>query len=451
MLIIDDDASMTLLLATMARGCGVDVDTAPNGEDALEMLNDKVYDLVLSDIRMPGMSGIEVLAKIRERQPGLPVILLTAHGSVKAAVQAMRDGAFDYILKPVDEGELQIIIERALEYSRLRNENAYLRAEMTDDSLFAGRLLGASEAMQSVFDLIHRVARSDSTVLITGETGTGKELVAQTIHFKSPRADHPFIACNCAALHENLLESELFGHERGAFTGAVTTRRGRFEMADGGTIFLDEIGETSREFQANLLRVLQEGEFERVGGARKIKVNVRVIASTNRDIKEEVASGRFREDLYYRLRVVPIVLPPLRERKDDILPLAYYFLDKFGTRYEQTLTGISDDGREWLLRQEWKGNVRELEHTIERAAVLAPGPELEANDLRIPEESKSGEADAATRLQDVIDRTTREHIIKILDSTSWKKQRAAELLGIDRATLYRLLKKLGISDNTTAD
>jgi len=303
--------------------------------------------------------------------------------------------------------------------------------------------------MLEVFELIHRVARTDSTVLITGETGTGKELVAQAIHYRSERSDRPLVALNCASLQQNLIESELFGHEKGAFTGAVAMRRGRFEDADGGTLFLDEIGETSPAFQAKLLRVLQEGEFERVGGSRPVRVNVRILASTNRDLAEEVRNGSFREDLYYRLSVIPIRLPPLRERREDIPLLASHFVDTFAQRYGRPGCRISPSGMDWLQDRAWPGNVRELQHVIERAVVLGRGDALGPGDFSFGEEGAAA-ADSEPTLQDYIAQKTREYVVRILDRTRWRKGRAAQTLGVDRATLYRMIRRYRIEEEGTA-
>ncbi|MEM7394652.1 MAG: sigma-54 dependent transcriptional regulator, partial [Verrucomicrobiota bacterium] len=370
-LLIDDDPLDVSTLEMMFSGWDYDVLTARSGEEGLKVLEEATVDLLISDVWMPGIKGNEVLTQTLERYPELPVILITGRADIETAVDSMKQGAFDYVQKPPDEDDLKLTVERAMEHARLRRENEFLRAELAAGGKYGERLIGQSPAMQKVFDLIHKVARTDSTVLITGETGTGKELVAQTIHFNSPRAKKPMIAFNCAAFNPNLMESELFGHEKGAFTGAVSTRRGRFEDADGGMLFLDEIGETSLEFQAKLLRVLQEKELERVGGNTRIEIDVRVLASTNRDLQDEVKEGRFREDLYYRLRVIPIHMPPLRERGDDIILLATTFMNKFSEQYNCEAESFSKKCQEYLLSREWKGNVRELEHALERAVILS--------------------------------------------------------------------------------
>ena len=445
-LIIDDDPLVATSIRTQMELLDHEVLLAHTGEEGLALVEEQPLDLVISDIQLPGVNGDEVMRTIRKTHPELPVILVTAHGAVKDAVRAIQDGAFQYLLKPIDLDELEVSVERALEATHLRRENRTLRAELAGHGTHGVQLIGSSPAMVKVHDLILRVARSDSTVLITGETGTGKEMIAQTVHYRSPRAKAPLVAFNCAAFNENLMESELFGHEKGAFTGANQARRGRFEEADGGTIFLDEIGETSKAFQARLLRVLQEREFERVGGNRKVAIDVRVIASTNRDLETEVEEDRFREDLYYRLRVVPIHLPPLRERRDDILPLAAHFLASYAEQYSSPVTGFSEACTKALENQPWPGNVRELKHAVERAVVLATRDVLEPEDLEFGEGGVRPAAETSTSqaLQDVLEETSREHVIKVLDQTDWRKQAAAEILGIDRATLYRMIRKYQI-------
>jgi DNA-binding NtrC family response regulator len=443
-LLIDDDPLDIKPLQMLLESWGLDVATARSGEDGLARLAAATPDLVITDVFMPGMSGEDVVRAVQKAHPRLPVVLVTGKSDVKSAVRAMKLGAFDYVAKPPDEAELRLTVDRALEHSRLLRENEFLRAEMAAGGMYGERMIGRSAKMQAVFEIVERVAPTDSTVLIVGETGTGKELVAQTLHYRSRRADKPLIAVNCASLNPNVIESELFGHERGAFTGAVAARRGRFEDADGGTLFLDEVGETGVEFQAKLLRVLQEKEFERLGGNRKIRVDVRLLASTNRDLEKEVAAGKFREDLYYRLRVIPIALPPLRERREDVPLLAAHFAAEFGQRYRAGACAISASGMEFLSAQEWKGNVRELRHAVERAVVLARGDTLDAGDFR----TLPGEAEAAgpagAKLQDVLDARTREHLLQVMDQTGWRKQRAAEVLGIDRVTLYRMLKRFSL-------
>ncbi|HEX6886444.1 MAG TPA: sigma-54 dependent transcriptional regulator [Planctomycetota bacterium] len=378
-LIADDDSLSREFLSEACRTFGLQVEAVTSGEQALERLRRGGVDLLLSDLRMPGISGVELVRTTTKEMPEVPVILITAHGTVETAVQAMQLGAVDFVVKPCSPQTLGLAIQRIRHTRRLERENEYLRAEA---GLSGGNLVvGKSRAMQDLLRTADRVAASKGTVLITGESGTGKERVAQYLHQKSPRASGPFIRVNCAALSEQLLESELFGHERGAFTGAHKRREGRFELADGGTLLLDEIGEISAALQAKLLRVLEEEEFERVGGTTTLKVDVRVIATTNRDLPDEVARGRFREDLYYRLHVLPLHVEPLRERSEDILPLAKHFVAQHAQAAGIPVPGFSPEAEKRLLEWHWPGNVRELENAIHRAVVLTEGGAIEPDHL----------------------------------------------------------------------
>ena len=442
-LLIDDDPVDLKALQTLVESWDYAVLAARSGEDGLAELKDAPVDLLVSDVCMPGMGGEDVVQAVGREYPGLPVVLITGRGDVKSAVKAMKLGAFDYVVKPPDPDELRLTVARALEHSRLQRENRFFRAELAAGGMYGERLIGRSPAMLKVFALIDRVARTDSTVLITGETGTGKELVAQAIHYRSARFERTLVALNCAALQPNLIESELFGHEKGAFTGAAAMRRGRFEDADGGTLFLDEIGETSPTFQAKLLRVLQEGEFERVGGSRPIRVSVRVLASTNRDLVKEVHEGRFREDLYYRLSVIPVHLPALRERGEDVALLATHFADTLARKYGCPARTVSPGGMAHLQSLPWPGNVRELQHVVERAVVLAGGDSLGPDDFRFDDVATPRGASAPT-LQDYLAERTREYVMQVLDHAGWRKGRAARTLGVDRATLYRMIRKYRI-------
>ncbi len=448
-LLVDDDPLDLRALALRVEAWGLDVLTARSGTAALAHMAEHAVDLVISDVRMPGLSGDELAAAAARTHPGLPVILITGRGDIRSAVKAMQAGVFDYLVKPPDDEEFRLAIERALEVGRLKRENAFLRAELAAGGMYGEHLIGRSPAMLAVFELVNRVARTDSTVLLTGETGTGKELVAQTVHYKSPRAAQPLVALNCAALNPNLVESELFGHERGAFTGAVAARRGRFEDAHGGSLFLDEIGETSLEFQAKLLRVLQEGQCERIGGNTAIRVDVRLIASTHRDLRQAVQDGTFREDLFYRLSVVPIHLPPLRERREDIPLLAAHFLAVYRKRYQGPAQSLSPRALAQLEGERWPGNVRELQHAIERAVVLARAPVLEPEDFapQTPANTGASAPEQAT-LEAALDRATQAHLLAVLDRTGWRKQEAARRLGMDRATLFRLLRKYRLTPPT---
>jgi DNA-binding NtrC family response regulator len=451
-LLIEDDAWMAQAMLALVESWAIRAEHAPSAEAGLAALENESFDLVLTDIRMPGASGFDVLRQVKERWPRLPVILVTGHGDVADAVSAIKQGAFDYMIKPVDADSFEATVRRALEHGRLRRENDFLRRELAAGSALGQRMIGRSPRMREVFDILDRVSVTDSTVLLVSETGTGKELAAQTIHLRSKRAAGPYVTCNCAAFSPTLLESELFGHERGAFTGAISLRRGRFEEADGGTIFLDEIGETSREFQAKLLRVLQEREIERVGSSRKLQVNVRIIASTNRDLEKEVAEGRFRQDLYYRLRVVPVVLPPLRERAEDIPELARHFMAQFCAQYDRPPLELEPAALERLARHSWPGNVRELKHAIERAVLLARGPRLTAADVEVePPSAASLTESTALTLQDRVDDATRRFVLEALERAGGEKKKAAEALGIDRVTLHRILRRLGVTPTSAID
>ena len=449
LLLIDDDPIDIQALRHLLESWDLIVHSARSGAEGLKVLEKVPVDLILTDVHMPGMTGQDVVKAVTQSRPGLPVIMITAFGDIRVAVGAMKLGAFDYIVKPPNEEELKLTIDRALEHAGLRRENAFLRAELASGGMYGERLIGRSRAMQDVFDLIARVALADSTILITGETGTGKELVAQTIHCKSKRADKPLIAMNCAAINPNLIESELFGHEKGAFTGADSARKGRFEEAQGGTLFLDEIGEMPIALQAKLLRALQEQEIERVGGNKTIPVDVRVMTSTHRDLEQDVRDGQFREDLYYRLSVIPIHLPPLRERADDIALLATRFLKTYVDRYGGRAKAFTEEALAFLSAQPWRGNVRELHHAIERAVVLARGETLGVDDFQAPKVSLGAQGEDALTLRDFLDAKSREHLLNVLERTGWQKQKAATRLDVDRATLYRMLKKYCIEEGDT--
>src|SRR5471030_2322174 len=383
-LVADDHDALRRGLVRGLTDAGHEVQEASNGNAAIEKLHDSYFDVVLSDLKMGGSDGMDVLRTTRALHPTTAVILMTAFGSVNTAVEAMKIGAFDFVQKPFEIEEMELKIEKAIEMRHLKYQVDYLRHTQQDIYNF-DRIVGASGALQHVLAIVKKVARSNSTILIRGETGTGKELIAGAIHHNSLRANRAFVKVNCAALQENLLESELFGHEKGAFTGADKQRIGRFEQADGGTLFLDEIGDMSPSTQAKILRVLQEHEFERLGGTRTLRVDVRLIAATNRDLSAMVAEGKFREDLYYRLNVVSIEMPPLRERKDDIVPLASAFIRRFSAELKKKIDGLDADAQKLLMRYNWPGNIRELENAIERAMLLAEGRTITGNDLRLGE------------------------------------------------------------------
>ncbi len=372
-LVVDDHDSLRKGLVRALNNAGHDVEEAANGTSAIERLQDNQFDVVLTDLRMGGADGMDVLRTTRSMQPSAAVILMTAFGSIHTAVEAMKIGAFDFVQKPFEIEEMELKIEKAIELRHLKHQVDYLRHEQQDIYDF-DHIVGASGALQQVLTIVKKVARSNSTVLVRGETGTGKELIAGAIHHNSNRANRAFVKVNCAALQENLLESELFGHEKGAFTSADKQRIGRFEQADGGTLFLDEIGDMSQSTQAKILRVLQEHEFERLGGTRTLRVDVRIIAATNRNLTQMVQEGRFREDLYYRLNVVSVEMPPLRDRKDDIPELAEFFVKRFAGELKKRIDGIHPDAQKLLARHNWPGNIRELENVIERAVLLADGP-----------------------------------------------------------------------------
>lgn len=449
LLIVDDEPRMREILSLLASRWGYDVRTAAGGREALETLEDFAAEVVVTDLRMPEVDGEALLREVRVRHPQTVVILMTAHATVRSAVEAMKAGAFDYIMKPFDNDELHMLVDRAIEHRQLVAENKALKAEL-GRRFDAHNIIGDSMAMGRVLEMIDRVGPTKATVLITGESGVGKELVARAVHQRSDRAYMPFVALNCAALTETLLESELFGHERGAFTGASRTHRGKFEEADGGTIFLDEIGETTNGFQTKLLRVLQEGVLVRVGGTETIQVDVRVIAATNKDLERMVDAGEFREDLFYRLQVVPLEIPPLRERREDIPLLASHFVKKACQENGLSARRLSPDAMAALESAEWRGNVRELENTIERAVILTREEEIGVDDLWLPPSDGARQQPtlrqdlAGLPLGDFVDEMTKQHVLRALEATNWKKQEAADRLGVDRATLYRMIKRFGL-------
>lgn len=382
-LIVDDEKNYLLVLEALLVDAGYEVITCDNASEALEIATSHDLDLVITDMRMPGLDGMEFMAQLRGRQPEMPVIMMTAYATVEKAVEAMRRGAFDYITKPFKNEELILTIRKAIEMHRLKQENRLLSQELQQRFKF-GNIVGKSKVMRQVYEIIEKVAQTRASVLITGESGTGKELIARAIHFNSPRRDKPFISVNCSALPETLLESELFGHERGAFTGALTRRKGRFELSHNGTLFLDEVGDMSPALQVKLLRVLQEMKFERVGGTATLQVDARLVAASNRDLRREVDIGRFREDLYYRLKVVNIRVPPLRERRDDIPLLVHHFLKKVAKANGLPVKSVNHEALKYLYQYDWIGNVRELENVIERAVILCDKDEIQPQDL--PEE-----------------------------------------------------------------
>jgi DNA-binding NtrC family response regulator len=443
-LLIDDDDSLRRVMEFSLTEAGHTVCAAANGEDGLRLFEKDPFDAVITDITMPGMSGMEVLAKVRQRDAHIPVIVITAYGTIESAVEAMKQGAFDYITKPVSRDELRLTLEKAVRMRRLEKENVELRAEVTDRYRFDS-IIGSSEKIRDLLDMAGRVAASDATVLITGERGTGKELVAKGVHFNSARSAGPFVAVNCAAIPESLIESELFGHVKGAFTGAARDKEGKFELADGGTILLDEIGDLRVDLQAKILRVLQERVVDRVGGTAPIPVDVRVIASTNRDLEQAIKEEKFREDLYDRINVVALRIPPLRERRDDIPLLVSHFLKKFN---KDASVSIDNESLGILVAYGWPGNVRELESVVERASVLKRGSTITRADL--PEKlsrTRTGVENIILNLPDEgisLEDLEKSLIIKALDKNKGNQTRAAEYLGITRPTLIYRMEKFGL-------
>jgi DNA-binding NtrC family response regulator len=452
-LIVEDERAIQLALSGLLRRLGLDVEQAHSGEDALRKLQEGVFDLVVTDLSLGGAAtGIDVLRASKDARAETPVILITAHGSEKVAVEAMKAGAEDYLPKPFDNDEMRLVVTRALERTRLAREHRMLLERVGRD-YGLGAMIGAGGAMRRVFEQIQKVAETDLTVLVRGESGTGKELVAQALHESSARARRPFVAVNCAAIGRELVESELFGHEKGAFTGASTRRVGRFEAAHEGTIFLDEIGDMPLETQAKVLRVLQERSFERVGGSKSIAVDVRVVAATHRDLEAEIARGGYRADLYYRLRVVELVVPPLRERLEDLPALVGRFLDQLAERLGRDRKRASDAAMARLARHDWPGNVRELRNVIEQAAVLAPGECIEEPDLRLtgPAALSSAGLDTGASFAEAkrvaVEQFERSYLVGMLERHGGNISQTAEAIGMARQSLQQKLRELDIRAN----
>jgi two-component system response regulator HydG len=449
-LIVDDDPGHLAALKTLIRSWGYAVETASDGAAAVETVTSSQLDLVLMDIRMAHMSGIEALEKIKAYNPSIPVIIMTAYSSVPSAVEALKAGAYDYLIKPMDFDVLKQTIERAREHAGLKAENLLLKSKPAGD-LDLVNIIGRSSAMKALIDMVAMVAPSEATVLITGESGTGKELVARALHFNSPRREKPLVVVNCAAITETLLESELFGHEKGAFTGADKRHEGRFMQADQGTIFLDEISETASTMQAKLLRVLQEKEIQRVGGEQILPVDVRVLAATNRDLETEVAAGCFREDLFYRLNVVRLTVPPLRDRLEDIPLLAQHFLEAFASRNRKAVKGFTPLAMDMLLKHPWPGNVRELENSVERAVILSTGEHITEKQLPLNMvkgyteaqglQTAAAPTDGTRSLEDI----EKDAILATLKAAGNNKSEAARRLGITRKTLHNKMKTYGLA------
>ncbi len=445
-LIVDDDTAHRTMLKVNLLGAGYEILEADDGDRVLPVLEDQEVDLILMDLKMQRMDGMEALKLLRDRGRVEPVVVITAFSSVESAVEAMKHGAMDYVTKPVDIDSLKLTVARAMDYDALQEENKKLKARLGEQFDF-GNIIGRSPKMQKVFETLSLVAPSDATVLINGESGTGKELIASALHHNSSRQENAFIKLNCAALHENLLESELFGHERGAFTGADSMRPGRFELASNGTLFLDEIGDMSLQTQAKILRVLQEGELERVGGNKTIQVDVRLVAATHKNLPAMVEEGSFRQDLFFRLSVVPIELPPLRERVEDIPVLADFFLQRYAEKNKKDIKGFHPQTLILLSRYSWPGNIRELENTIERAVILCLGEQITPRELPpqiLPEDFIVSETPAPAREGMTLKNMEEEAIRATLKQTGNNKSQTAKLLGIARQTLLNKIKEYGL-------
>jgi two-component system response regulator HydG len=446
-LVVDDEQSHRTMLRAVLTKAGYEVVEADDGVSSVSATEKEPFDLILMDIRMKEMDGIEAMREIRKTSPSIPVIMMTAYSSVKTAVDALKSGAFDYLTKPLDIEELKILIEKALEHYRLHAENVFLKERLADRFDFS-KIIGRSRPMKELFETLSLIAPSDATVLIYGDSGTGKELVANAIHQNSPRAEKPFIKVSCAALPETLLESELFGHERGAFTGAVTRKAGRFQLANGGALFLDEVSEMSSATQVKLLRVLQEREFEPLGSTKTIQVDIRLIAATNKDLEAEVEKGSFREDLFYRLNVVPVRLPLLKERREDIPILAEHFFRLYKERNRSTIKGFQPKTLDTMMRYDWPGNTRELENAVERAVLLCRGEYIMPEDLPPHVQGAEGRevsvvsVPSGMSLRDV----EREVILQALEETKGNRTHTAQMLGISRKTLQNKLKEYGIQE-----
>jgi len=438
-LVVDDEETQREMLGGFLKKEGYSISLADSGEEALKICQDKFFEVALIDLKMPGMDGIELLSKLKEINPEIQVIVMTAYASIETAVVAMKKGAFNYVNKPVDLEELRINIKKALENQKILTENRYLK-EQLNEKYKDLNLIGESKAIKEVLSTVARVAKSDSTVLIRGESGTGKELVARAIHALSDRANQRFISLSCAAIPETLLESELFGYEKGAFTGATRRKEGRFELADSGTLFLDEIGDLSLETQVKLLRVIETQEFERLGGEETIKVDVRIISATNQDLEKKINEKSFREDLYYRLNVISIFIPPLRERREDIIPLVNYFIQKSNQKTGKNIQGLTREAKDILFSYPWFGNIRELENVIERVTVLSRGEVIDKSDLSHLSFQRIDEIPTTLLLKDL----EKSHILKVLEKTGGNLSQAAELLGIHRNTLRLKMKEYQI-------
>jgi two-component system response regulator HydG len=449
-LVVDDDSAHRTMLRTLISGWGYDVTEADDGETAIAAVREQSYDLVLMDVRMVKVSGLEALENIKAFNPAIPIVIMTAYSSVEAAVDALKQGAHDYLTKPLDFEKLKLTLERAMEHTRLKEENRLLK-ESLGRQFDRQNIIGRSPAMSNLLETVAQVAPSEATVLISGESGTGKELIAGALHFNSLRKDGPFVKINCAAITETLLESELFGHEKGSFTGADRRKEGRFFQAHGGSLFLDEVSEMSLTMQVKLLRVLQEREFTRVGGEKNIQVDVRIMAATNKHLMEEVSTGAFREDLFYRMNVVGLQIPTLRQRREDIPLLAQHFLEQFAVKNRKEIKGFTPQAMDQLIRYNWPGNVRELMNAVERAVVLARTDFLSEDDFRFIETDESQTDNAMSQQLPVntgsdipLEEVEKATILRTLEATAGNKSEAARRLGITRKTLHKKLKSYGV-------
>ena len=442
-LIVDDEPTIRETLSLVLKEEKYECDLAENGAEGLKRVKEKNFDLIITDLKMPEMGGIELLEKVKTISPKTSVMIITAYASLESAIQALRLGAYDYIIKPLDFDDVILRIKRLMDHRELLNENEYLRKEV-QEKFSVSNIIGESEPMQDVFNLIRKVAATKGNVLITGKSGTGKELVARAIHYNSPRQTKRFVAINCGAIVDNLMESELFGHKKGSFTGAVRDKEGLFKVADGGTLFLDEVGEIPLHLQVKLLRAIETGEFIPVGDTIPQKVNVRIIAATNRNLEEEVEKGKFRDDLYYRLNVVEINLPPLAERKEDIPLLINHFIRKYNRELNRQITGMDEETKRILMNYEWKGGIRELENVIERALILSEGEIITRKDLPPNLMKLEPAPEASLRLKDAVADFEKQHIEQVLKANQGNKEAVAKILDISLSSLYRKIDELGV-------